>query len=63
MFPSLFKYNLKRSNHRLTDTAPTYCQQKFFSFRKKYFAIRKYRLTFAELMWRDLPACNHVKKC
>lgn len=34
MFLSLFKYNLKRSNHRLTDTAPTYCQQKFFSFRK-----------------------------
>lgn len=34
MFPSIFKYNLKRSNHRLTDAVPTYCQQKFFSFRK-----------------------------
>ena len=63
MFPSLFKYNLKRSNHRLTDAVPTYRRHKIFSFRKKYFAIQKYRLTFAKLMWRDLPACNHVKKC
>lgn len=35
MFPSLFKYNLKRSNHRLTDAAPTYCQQKFFFLSEK----------------------------
>lgn len=63
MFPSLFKYNLKRSNHRLTDAVPIYRRQEFFFFLKKYFAIRKYQLNFAELMWRDLPACNHVKKC
>lgn len=34
MFPSLFKYNLKRSNHRLTDAVPIYRRQESFSFRK-----------------------------
>ena len=30
---------------------------------KKYFADMDKHCTFARPMWRDLPACNHVKKC